>query len=114
MMSGGDFDGDKAWVCFDPLLTEQIFDCPPPITSSPDYEIKKSDKESEFAFQSKLMDRVLFSWNFRYHQGTLGILSNTLDSSLDSLGFDSEEAKIIGREAFLQVRLIVSLLVLLI
>ena len=104
MMSGGDFDGDKAWVCFDPLLTEQICDCPPSITTSSDYEIKKSNKESELAFNSKIIDRVLFSWNFRYHQGALGMMSNTLDSSLDSLGFDSEEAKIIGREAFLQVR----------
>lgn len=104
MMSGGDFDGDKAWCCFDPLLTEQVNDCPPPITNTPDYEIIKSIKESELAFRSTMYDRVSFSWNFRLHQTTLGVMSNTLDATLDSLGFNSEEAKIIGRESFLQVR----------
>lgn len=103
MMSGGDFDGDKAWVCWNPILTDQVCDCSPPNTSSPDYQIQKSDKESELAFKSKIFDRVAFSWNFRHHQVRLGILSNKLDSVLDSIGFDSEEANIIGREAFLQV-----------
>merc|ERR1711920_1037914 len=95
--------GDKAWACYDPVLTEQINDHPAPITCSQEFQIEKSDKEEELAFRSSILDRVSFAWNFRRHQERLGILSNTLDSVLDYCGFDSLEAKAIGRETFLQV-----------
>jgi RNA dependent RNA polymerase len=102
MMSGGDFDGDKAWVCFDPDLVKQVSNSPPPIRPAiPDAH----SKESISAAASTLRERIKFARHFKFHQQQLGCLANTLDSAIDTVDdFTSCPAIVdIACQAFLQV-----------
>ena len=102
MMSGGDFDGDSAWVCFDKDLVDQIDNCAPTeIIPAPEkhhhqLEIAKDGEEGR-------LQMIKYVRTFKNHKNQLGILSITLDKALDKFGVDSEEAKFVARKSFLQV-----------
>ena len=106
-MSGGDFDGDKAWVCWDRSLLEQVEAVEPENTDTKDFEIRKSKpnvREQMLHERATLRDKVAFALHFRKHQHQLGILSNLLDRVIDSHGLGQDSpAKPIGTQAFLQV-----------
>jgi hypothetical protein len=107
-MSGGDYDGDKAWVCWNPKLVDQVEDLEAEDTATKDFEIRKSvpgEKEQRLHAMASQGDRILFSLHKRKHQRQLGWLSNLLDKTIDIHGLrDTRElAKAVGTQGFLQV-----------
>jgi RNA dependent RNA polymerase len=102
MMSGGDFDGDKSWVCFDPELVNQVSGSPPPIRPAMP---EAHAKERILAAASTLRERIKFARHFKFHQQQLGCLANTLDSAIDTVDdFTTCPAIVdIASQAFLQV-----------
>ena len=105
-MSGGDFDGDKAWVCWFEKLVDPIVSLP-----AEDFDafetvpVNASDIPHHSSSTATINDRIQYSWHFRRHQSHLGSLANTLDKVIDRFGFkDSAEAAEVGMQAFLQVR----------
>lgn len=102
MMSGGDFDGDLAWVCFDKDLVDQIDNCAPteiiPAPEKHHHQLEKAKDGEEGRLQM-----IKYVRKFKNHKNQLGILSITLDKALDKFGVDSEEAKFVARKSFLQV-----------
>jgi len=104
-MSGGDFDGDKAWVCWFEKLVDPIVSLP-----AEDFDafetvpVNASDIPHHSSSTATINDRIQYSWHFRRHQSHLGSLANTLDKVIDRFGFkDSAEAAEVGMQAFLQV-----------
>eukprot|EP00588_Corethron_pennatum_P026750 CAMPEP_0194318286 /NCGR_PEP_ID=MMETSP0171-20130528/14907_1 /TAXON_ID=218684 /ORGANISM="Corethron pennatum, Strain L29A3" /LENGTH=1087 /DNA_ID=CAMNT_0039075149 /DNA_START=655 /DNA_END=3915 /DNA_ORIENTATION=+ len=102
MMSGGDFDGDTAWVCFDENLVNHIS------PSSPTEKIPSLEKHSRQMEKAKdgkagCLQMIKYVRNFKRHKNQLSTLSVTLDKVNDEFGVDSDEAKIVARKAFLQV-----------
>jgi len=100
-MSGGDFDGDEAWVCWDKSVVEHICVCPPQPTEH--LIAKKSPEESKLSSDATLLDRIQLALHYKYHQSNLGKLSILLDKVLDTCGFESNIACHIGNKLFLQV-----------
>jgi len=103
MMSGGDFDGDEAWVCWNTDLCKLVQDHPAQDTSTPEFVVDKARQEKILACRVSLKQRAEFALHYRYHQTQLGKLSTTLDSAMDRFGVDSPESIIIATQAFLQV-----------
>jgi hypothetical protein len=102
MMSGGDYDGDKAWVCFDPELVNQVSSSPPPTRPAiPEPHFK----ERILVEASTPRERIKFARHFKFHQQQLGCLANTLDTAMDAVDdFTSCPAIVdIACQAFLQV-----------
>ena len=101
-LSGGDFDGDKAWICFDPALVEQVADAEPALR--PDLP-EKHPKENGLATDVTVVDRIKFARHFKYHQRQLGYLANTLDRAMDMFEDYSASPEVtdIARQSFLQV-----------
>jgi RNA dependent RNA polymerase len=100
-MSGGDFDGDKAWICFDRDLVEQVAYAEAAVR--PDVPVEHPC-EATLASDATLVERVKFARHFKKHQRQLGILANILDSAMDLDDYNqSREVDDIARQAFLQV-----------
>ena len=101
-MSGGDFDGDKAWICFDRDLVEQVVVAEPATRPDP---LPIHHSELQLVINASLVHRIKFARHFKNHQRQLGYLATTLDSVMDM--FDdfskSSVADDIARQAFLQV-----------
>ena len=106
-MSGGDYDGDRAWVSWNADL----------IACLPDREKFVHENTSDlFTNKSALEDKLFancseaeifeYMMHFRYHHRTLGRLSELLDFYIDNIkyGFNHAHTKEIGRAAFLQVK----------
>uniref|UniRef100_A0A7S4VSM7 RNA-dependent RNA polymerase n=1 Tax=Ditylum brightwellii TaxID=49249 RepID=A0A7S4VSM7_9STRA len=103
MMSGGDYDGDEAWVCWDKQLCRLVQDHPAQDTSTNEFIVKKSHHEKVLASRVSLKQRAEFALHYRYHQTQLGKLSTALDSAMDQFGVDSPESIAVATQAFLQV-----------
>jgi hypothetical protein len=101
--SGGDYDGDTAWVCYDQELTEQISSTYLPANTL-DLKARVSRIENTLACEASDEIRMNFARHFSGHQRNLGTLSNYLDEVNDFYGVDSNDAIAIGNQAFLQVR----------
>ena len=101
MMSGGDFDGDMAWVSWNKTLLDQVRKCTPMdhVSSKP-----SSVEESRLFFKSKPEDHLQYAYHYRYHQIHLGKLSNMLTISTDFYGFDHIVTREIGKLAYAQVK----------
>ena len=102
-MSGGDFDGDTAWVCWDPELVHTISFEDGEATTGPKFRIVCSDEEHRLVEDSSTSDFLRFVRHFRTHQRQLGLLSNLLETVFNRKGIDDALSKAIGTEAFLQV-----------
>ena len=46
-MSEGDFNGDKAWVCWDPEIVQNVLDLPMVDTSTEEFQPDESTEEME-------------------------------------------------------------------
>ena len=102
-MSGGDYDGDLAWVSWNkdllmhvqpenpPMEVDDIVDQPHPLGQIIAWG--KDNRLTEVSYARK---------SFLHHV-TLGKLATQLDAAIDYKGFDSEEARQLGRASFLQV-----------
>lgn len=101
LQSGGDFDGDTAWCCWDSVIYNEVKPCPAPETVK--LVAKKSLEEQQLASEASTSDRLALALNYRKHKANLGKLSLNLDTILDSHGFASKEAKAIGESLFMQV-----------
>lgn len=101
-MSGGDFDGDKAWICFDRDLVEQVVAAEPATRPSPP---PKDKSEHRLVVDASIFHRIKFARHFKNHQRQLGFLATTLDSAMDMFDDFSTSPQVddIARQAFLQV-----------
>lgn len=103
-MSGGDYDGDKAWVCWFSKLVDPIRIQPAEDTDFFEDTLSNADDlPSSSSKDATMIDRIRYAWHFRFHQSQLGYLANTLDKTIDRFGFDSVEGKEVGKQSFLQV-----------
>jgi hypothetical protein len=101
-MSGGDYDGDMAWVCWNEDLVSNVQPSKAHDTSS--YTIvEKEPAEQKVFWSTTTKERLDFFYNFRSHQNHLGDLSEKLDKCIDAFGFDHPFTEDLGRAAFLQV-----------
>jgi len=103
MMSGGDFDGDTAWVCWNEELVKQVRDHSPEDTSSKAFTVKKSKEEGALFKQAIVQKLIEYVHHHCYHHKNLGMLSTMLTISMDYYGLDHSICKALGTEAFLQV-----------
>lgn len=103
MMSGGDFDGDKAWVCWEESLVNQVSIIQPVDTTQAQFTIEKSQSEQKLASVANLRDRLRYARHFRGHHNNLCDLSTTLDLTNDFYGIESPESTMLSTQAFLQV-----------
>ena len=103
MMSGGDFDGDKAWVCWNEILIDQVCQCDPVDTSGEDFDVRKSEEENVLFYQASPKDVLKYVWHHRNHQSNLGKLSKMLDVAIDFYGFNHVVSNALGTQLFLQV-----------
>ena len=100
-MSGGDYDGDKAWICFDRELVEQVSHAEPAVRPAIPTE---HPCEVTLARDASLAERIKFARHFKKHPWQLGFLANALDRAMDVDGYtQSHEVDDIARQAFLQV-----------
>jgi hypothetical protein len=102
-MSGGDYDGDICWVCWNEQLVQLI----EPLDGYDATRIpvpKKSEfLEQKIAWEVSPQETLDYIYHHRGHQNQLGSLANMLDKSVDVFGFDHEYSHAIGQQAFLQV-----------
>lgn len=101
-MSGGDYDGDRAWICWN----NDLIQCLPEVITAEDTSNRatlKSDLEQKPWSESCMDDSLKYMIHFRGHQRRLGQLSEELDLCIDKYGFDDPATKELGRAAFLQV-----------
>jgi RNA dependent RNA polymerase len=102
-MSGGDYDGDEAWIC----THKPLLDCLPKELVAKNLSVftKKKAKAEKMLWEgSNVRDWLKYAWHFRNHQGDLGTLANKLDLYVDLHTFDDPETEMIGVAAFRQVR----------
>ena len=103
MMSGGDYDGDMAWVCWNKELLRLIL-WENPAEDIRDIKDRASTLGRESAWSENSREReIKYVLKFRHHHATLGSLSRQLDAAIDQHGFDSVVARELGRALFLQV-----------
>lgn len=103
MMSGGDFDGDEAWVSWDKVLVDQVASAPPVDTSGEEFKVEKSPEENMLLESATEADLYSYARHFKGHLTNLRKLSKMLDTSNDLYDFDHEITKAIATNAFLQV-----------
>ena len=103
-MSGGDYDGDKAWVCWNSNIVDHVKDLEAEDTTTDDFKPRKSKEEQKPNSEASVECRLHYALHFRKHQQQLGWLSNLLDKVIDIHGLGSNEAKAVGTQSFLQVR----------
>jgi RNA dependent RNA polymerase len=104
-MSGGDYDGDEAWIC----THKTLLDClPKEIEARKLSEVSKEKAKAEMMpwEGSKVHDWLKYAFHFRYHQRELGVLANKLDLYVDRYTFADPETEMIGIAAFHQVRIV--------
>ncbi|KAL9182381.1 hypothetical protein ACHAXT_013033 [Thalassiosira profunda] len=103
MMSGGDFDGDKAWCCWNKTVVSSVGDWPDRNDSpqQPDDPFKKRLMQWEDEGFSNLV--INYTMQHRKDKMYLGTLVKTLESMRDNPRFDASEADMIARKAFVQV-----------
>eukprot|EP00956_Cyclotella_meneghiniana_P001278 scaffold1386_cov77-Cyclotella_meneghiniana.AAC.2 len=103
MMSGGDFDGDIAWCCWNEILVESVQECE-------EYEL--SSNTGNDPWKQRLIDYESPSWtnliidytmHHRHDKQTLGKIATTLEMMRDSPRFTSHEVNAIAKKAFIQV-----------
>ena len=105
-MSGGDYDGDRAW-------NANLLDCLPDNDAfvaevTTELRTKPSDLENKLMKDCSLNDILDYMIHFRNHHRILGSLSEQLDYYIDKHGFESVYTKNIGYAAYLQVRILIS------
>jgi hypothetical protein len=102
-MSGGDYDGDRAWVSWN----NDLLSCLPDNIKAEDTSgltTLISDQEQKLLSEISSEEMLNYMIHFRGHQRLLGKLSEALDLSIDLYGFDDPKTKKIGQAAFLQVK----------
>lgn len=104
-MSGGDYDGDEAWVCWNPDLVLQVCDADPVKTTTKEFIVKEPPKKfvQKHAHDYSLEDRIHFARHYRRHQSKLGELATLLSRVRDKEGVDSSSSRKVATQAFLQV-----------
>ena len=105
-MSGGDYDGDKAWIAWNSTL----INCLPNMdkfivedTSNISTDVGNDSLENKLFSECSNHEILHYMIHFRKHHGKLSQLSEMLDCYIDKFGFEDTRTNIIGRAAFLQV-----------
>mmetsp|Transcript_15738 Transcript_15738/g.35423 ORF Transcript_15738/g.35423 Transcript_15738/m.35423 type:complete len:2029 (+) Transcript_15738:194-6280(+) len=102
IMSGGDYDGDTAWVCLNESLVNQVQDCPATEKIQPPEKNEVQMQAIVPGVEGRLK-MVEYIRHYIYHKRQLGKLATDLDAVMDKFGVDSSEAKVVARYSFLQV-----------
>lgn len=100
-MSGGDYDGDTAWTCWNPVLLDQVEVVEAEDTAG--FVVEKDPKEQQLFHSTTIDDRLDFYYHYRLHQSHLGKAAEALDRAIDRFGFQHEFTRDLGRVAFLRV-----------
>ena len=100
-MSGGDYDGDLAWTCWNSHLLEHVICIEAEDTSK--YQTMKSTQETRVFWETTLKEQFEYFLHFQGHQQHLGKLAESLDKCIDKYGFQHEFSRELGKAAFQQV-----------
>eukprot|EP00804_Cyclotella_cryptica_P011893 CCRYP_004391-RA/>CCRYP_004391-RA protein AED:0.01 eAED:0.01 QI:2070/1/1/1/1/1/5/1265/829 len=104
MMSGGDFDGDKAWCCWNDKIVNSIQKCPEhnqPCNPVKDPWKARSIKYSDFEWSSLI---ISYTMHHRYDKMQLGKIVTILGAMRDNCQtFSQVEVNDLARKAFIQV-----------
>lgn len=104
LMSGGDFDGDKAWVCWNKVVVSNVQECPgqdTAICKQPTDPFKQRSMQWSDPEWSDLI--IIYTMQHRNNKRDLGALVKTLESMRDSPRFSDSDADEIAMKAFIQV-----------
>ena len=103
-MSGGDYDGDLAWVCWNQKLMESLTQTKIAAADICDIVDNPLELGKRSAWDpDNRVHELDYARKFKMHHVTLGKLSNALDAAIDQFGFGSPQAQTLGRALFLQV-----------
>lgn len=103
-LSGGDYDGDKAWVSWNSQLVDVVADAEAIDTSTAEFQLRKSESAERRAEGADIIHHISYARHFKGHLGQLGLLAKSLDLVFDWFGLESKESMAVGTQAFLQVR----------
>jgi RNA dependent RNA polymerase len=110
-MSGGDYDGDRAWVSWNTDLLQCLpsTEC---FVSEDTSTLTTPPSELEMKLWKDCGENDILQYmiNFRNHHKVLGELCELLDCYIDHYGFNNEKTQQLGRAAFLQVRVFETIL----
>ena len=107
-MSGGDYDGDRAWLSWNTDLIGCLPDTDDFVEEdTTNLSTQRSEIEEKLFSECSSDDVYNYMIHFRKHHQRLGRLSECLDILIDKYGFGDARTKDIGRAAFLQVRIFV-------
>ena len=102
IMSGGDYDGDQAWISWEPELVGQVNgNCEnilAGLAEEPDDQLFASKDDC-----GNLMDIVSYAYACREHRSRLGTICNRLDCAIDIYGFDHLISRTLASKGFVQV-----------
>ena len=102
-MSGGDYDGDMAWVSWDrDLLLHLHAENPAEDLDEIKDEPCVLGQKSAWGKDNK-QSEINYVLQFRFHHVKFGTLARQVVATVDQKGFNSFEARQLGRGAFLQV-----------
>ena len=99
IMSGGDYDGDQAWISWDPNLVQQV----KPSNFALDIEEAEDQPISTKVDCGNILDIVLYAYACRDHSVRLGTICNRLDCAIDLFGFDHPISRSLAKKGFIQV-----------
>mmetsp|Transcript_33474 Transcript_33474/g.73440 ORF Transcript_33474/g.73440 Transcript_33474/m.73440 type:complete len:409 (+) Transcript_33474:1-1227(+) len=104
MMSGGDFDGDAAWCCWDDDIVSHVSECVAADTSlcdpPVDYFKQRPIKWSEPHWSDSIVD---FTWHHKYDNKWLSKLCTALNKLRDIPRYGFDKTNEVATKAFLQV-----------
>lgn len=103
LMSGGDYDGDRAWVCWDKALIQHVKPLPVKPRGDSNEEARQPAICNAEASINDRLQLVSYAHACKHHCTRIGTLSNRLDYKWDRFGVESKETQILAAKAFIQV-----------
>eukprot|EP00581_Thalassiosira_minuscula_P004070 CAMPEP_0183738876 /NCGR_PEP_ID=MMETSP0737-20130205/55664_1 /TAXON_ID=385413 /ORGANISM="Thalassiosira miniscula, Strain CCMP1093" /LENGTH=1209 /DNA_ID=CAMNT_0025973521 /DNA_START=281 /DNA_END=3910 /DNA_ORIENTATION=+ len=103
VMSGGDFDGDTAWCCWNEVIVKSVQECPTlNIEGSAPVD---PFKERAMVYADHEWTNLIFSYamHHRNDKNLLGKLAKTLEMMRDNSRFGPDDVNKVARKAFIQV-----------
>mmetsp|Transcript_30851 Transcript_30851/g.65187 ORF Transcript_30851/g.65187 Transcript_30851/m.65187 type:complete len:939 (+) Transcript_30851:3010-5826(+) len=103
-MSGGDFDGDKAWCCWNEIIVKSVQVRPEENTEYLQPSDPFKERPMAFADPAEWTNLIInYTMRHRNDKNNLGKLVNTLQVIRDSQRFGYNEVNNVARKAFIQV-----------
>lgn len=103
MMSGGDFDGDKAWVCWNEVIVKSVQELPGQSAVHDSSKDPFKERTLEYSYIKWTNLIINYTMQHRHDRKHLGKLVKTLEMMRDNPTFGSHEVDDIAKKAFIQV-----------